>query len=245
MSETAPGATVQHTLAAAVRVVWVDFARSVALLGVIVFHIAWDAEIFGLLPPGTTLSGGWAVFARLVAGSFLFLSGFSLVLAHGRRIRWPAFLSRLARIAGAALLVSLASYVAFPDRWIYFGILHAIAAGSLVALPFLALPPVAALAGAMALVALYLGGLHPFASPLLSFTGLSQSVRPAVDLLPLVPWLAPVLLGVGLAKWRAVAPRPVPPVIAALCWPGRHSLAIYLLHQPILLGLFALATTAF
>ncbi len=43
-------------------------------------------ELFGHLPPGTVaMPGGWAIFARLVAGSFLFLAGVSLVLAHGRR----------------------------------------------------------------------------------------------------------------------------------------------------------------
>ena len=57
----------------------------------VVFHFARDLEIFGILPPGTTLSGGWHVLARVVAGSFFFFAGMSLVLAHGERIRWRSF----------------------------------------------------------------------------------------------------------------------------------------------------------
>ena len=65
------------------RLVAVDLARTVALCGMVVFHFTFDLELFGHLPQGTTVTGGWAVFSRVVAGSFLFLSGVSLILAHG------------------------------------------------------------------------------------------------------------------------------------------------------------------
>ncbi len=59
------------------------------------------------------------------------------------------------------------------------------------------------------------------------------------------PWLGVVLLGVGLghallrAQFRPIAalgraPRP-------LLWMGRHSLAIYMVHQPFLMGALWLA----
>lgn len=55
-----------------------DVLRSFALLGMIVFHFTRDLEMFGYLAQGTTLSGGWALFARSIAGSFLLLAGVSL-----------------------------------------------------------------------------------------------------------------------------------------------------------------------
>ena len=221
------------------RVVSVDLARSLALLGMIVFHATRDLEFFAILPPGTTLNGGWAILARLVAGSFMFLAGVSLVLAHGDGLRSAAFLRRLAVIAAAAAVVTLATLTAFPGRFVYFGILHAVAAGSLLCLPFVrALPASAALAAAAGILTLHASGAAPFETPLLGWTGLSATVRPSLDLIPLVPWLAPMLLGVFTARlWR---PRPElshGPLLTALAWPGRHSLAVYLVHQPLILGL--------
>ena len=118
------------------RLVAIDLARTVALVGMAVFHFTFDLEMFGLVPPGTTTTGGWAVFARLIAGSFLFLAGLSLVLAHGEGIRWRAFGVRMAKVAGAAALVTAGTYAAFPHAFVFFGILHSIALASLMGLAF-------------------------------------------------------------------------------------------------------------
>ena len=64
------------------RVQIVDQGRTVALIGMIVFHFARDLEMFGIWPPGATSTGIWYYLARLVAGSFLFLAGASLFLGH-------------------------------------------------------------------------------------------------------------------------------------------------------------------
>ena len=42
-----------------------------------------------------TAVGGWKLFARCIASSFLFLAGVSLFLAHGDGIRWRGFWKRL------------------------------------------------------------------------------------------------------------------------------------------------------
>ncbi len=228
---------------AAGRVGWIDLARVAALAGMVVFHFARDLEIFSLVPHGLTMSGGWALFARLVAGSFVFLSGISLVLAHGAGLRRGVWRRRFLMIVGAAGLVSLATYAAFPQRFVYFGILHSIAAASLIGLAVLRLPAWGmALAGA-AVVALHLTiGRALLDSVWLAWTGLSSTVRPSLDFLPLVPWLAPFLFGMALA--RAVDLRALPELQlpAALTWISQHSLSVYLVHQPVLLGVIWLAT---
>lgn len=223
------------------RLAALDIARTAALAGMAVFHLAYDLELFGHLAPGTTGHGPWRWFAMLVAGSFLFLAGVSLHLAHAERIRWRAFWRRFAKIAAAAGLVSAGTYAVFPQSFVYFGILHAIAASSLVGLAFLRLPAAATLAAAVAaLVIPSLWRLPAFDTPWLWWTGLSPSVRPTMDFEPMLPWVAPFLAGLALARILRLHTRPrrrTGPVLAALAWPGRWSLVIYLVHQPVLIGL--------
>ena len=225
---------------------WIlDTARSLALLGMILFHFTYDLQLFGLLPPGASTSGFFWYFARGVAGSFLALAGMSLWLAHGQGLRWPGFWRRWIKLAAAAAAVSLATRLAVPEAWIFFGILHAIALFSLIGLGFLRLPAALTLAtgAAILLVSPYLPGLLAWNAAPLRFLGLASTPTPTLDFEPVFPWLAPFLLGLGLAKAMA----PLIPRLSQItgpgwmAWPGRHSLPIYLLHQPLLIGLIWLA----
>ncbi|WP_126976721.1 heparan-alpha-glucosaminide N-acetyltransferase [Frigidibacter oleivorans] len=231
------------------RILWLDTARSAALAGMVLFHFTFDLEMFGLLPPGTTSSGGWAVFARIVAGSFLFLAGIGLWLAQGQGggIRWRPFLRRLAQIAAAAALITAASRIAVPGAYIFWGILHCIAAASVIGLAFLRLPAgITALAAAAALAAPRLLTAPGWDLAPLGFLGLGAETPITLDYVPLFPWLGPFLAGLALAQaagraglWPRLAGGPA--LLARLGWPGRHSLAVYLLHQPLLVGLLWLA----
>jgi len=226
------------------RLVALDLARSLALAGMAVYHFTVDLEMFGVVAAGTTVSGLWFWFARLIAGSFLFLSGVSLYLAHRSGIRWPAFLRRLAMIAAAAALITAATFHAVPDAWIFFGILHSIAVSSVVGLAFLRAPvPVTLLAAAFALVAPHYLRSAAFDAPELAWIGLSTTIPRSIDFEPIFPWLGPFLLGIAAARWTVRAglvARTTRPAaggwLRVLAWPGRHSLAIYLIHQPILFG---------
>lgn len=232
------------------RVLALDLARSAALLAMAVFHFAFDLEMFGWLRPGTVINGGWRTLALGTAGSFLFLAGVSLWLAHGQMRRWPGFWRRFAQIAAAALLISVATRVALGDAFIFFGILHSIAVASLIGMALLRVPAVVLLGLAVAL----------FAAPYVSrseifdwwgfwWTGLQTVPVRSVDYVPVVPWLAPLLIGVALGQigsrlgvWARLARWQGGALARRLAWPGRHSLIVYLLHQPVLITLVAGAT---
>lgn len=229
------------------RIAALDLARSAALLGMAVYHFSYDLQMFGYLAPGSVTSGGWGVFARIVAGSFIAIAGVSLVLAHRRGLRLRAFLRRLAVIGAAAALVSLATLFAFPGNFIFFGILHSIFVSSVIGLPFLRTPwfltalagvAVLALPGFLQIPALDDG---PF-----QWLGLSDH-RASLDFEPVFPWAGPFLLGMAAAqlaglRGRLDRPRRAPgTLVRRLAWPGRHSLAVYLLHQPVLVGVVASA----
>jgi uncharacterized membrane protein len=227
------------------RVLGLDLARTLALAAMAAFHLGRDLEVLGLVPPGTTFGGLWDLSARAIAGTFIFLAGVSLWLAHGRGVAWRGFARRLGLLMLGAAAVSAATYLVAPQAWVRFGILHSIALSSVLALPFLRLPwPATALAAAGLL---WLGPrlAHPaFDGPLWLWSGLGTAPPPMMDYEPMIPWLAPMLLGVACARalgppfWAAArARRRAGRAWAWAAWPGRHSLAVYLIHQPVLIAL--------
>jgi uncharacterized membrane protein len=226
------------------RIDAIDVARGVALVAMAIYHFTWDLEFFGYVPPGMTAVGGWKLFARCIASSFLFLVGVSLFLGHARGIRWRGFAKRLAMVAGAALAITVVTWVAVPNGFIFFGILHEIAVASVLGLLFLRLPAVVTLLVAAAVIAAphYLRSPY-FDDPWWWWTGLSESRPRSNDFVPVFPWFAAVLIGMAAARIaqqagvlaRLAAWSP-PRWTRPLSFGGRHSLAFYLIHQPVLIG---------
>jgi len=230
--------------ATAPRIAMVDAMRGVALVAMTVFHLCWDLEMFGVIDRGFMGSTGMILAARLIAGSFLFLVGFSLVLAHGDRFRARAFLLRLGQIVAAAALITLATWLATPDVFIFFGILHAIALFSVLGLAFLRAPWWLTALAALAFLTLRESLRTPaLDAPLWWWTGLSEIVPLTNDYVPLFPFFGMILAGMAAATlarrqgWLAAlaVPRFDWPTGRLLRFIGRHSLVYYLLHQPAML----------
>ncbi len=229
------------------RIEVLDLARGLALLAMAHYHFSWDIEQFGYLDPGTTTHGLFKIYARSIAGSFLFLAGVSLMLAHGSGFRPRSFLKRLGIVAGAAALITIVTLFATPDTFIYFGILHAIAASSVLGLAFLRLPALLTVLAGIACIALPLFfRADIFNAVWLHWAGLSTIPPRSNDYVPLMPWLGPFLIGMGATK-IAIATGLTERLAAFSAGDnwfsrttqffGRHSLAFYLLHQPLLLAL--------
>lgn len=225
------------------RLLLLDLARSLALLGMVIFHLTYDLGLFGWIAPETAFTGIFWYLARATAGSFLFLAGLGLYLSHGRGIRWRAFWQRLLKIAAAAALVSVGTYLAMPEMWIFYGILHAIALSSLVGLVFLRLPIWALLGLGAGVIALPYHWSLPNLPDAFVWTGLTGRIPLTADFEPFFPWFGPFLFGMAAAKvfeeyrlWQRLEPRATP-LMQKLAWPGQHSLVLYLIHQPVLMGI--------
>jgi uncharacterized membrane protein len=227
------------------RIDGLDVARGGALMAMASYHFCWDLELFGYMHAGTAASGALKLYARAIATSFLFLAGFSLVLATLSGIKWRSFLLRLGQIGAAALVISIVTFNATPESWIFFGILHHIVLASLIGLAALRLNWAIILAGAMAALALPVSGLISTEAPWLSFIGLYEIAPRSNDFVPLLPWLAASLAGIASAKivvannWLEILAKPkaLNSPWRQLKFLGRHSLLFYILHQPLLIGL--------
>lgn len=232
-------------MAGGVRFALPDRARGVALVAMIVAHVLYWCDRYHLVDIDRTDGVLWRGKHYLIMALFCGVSGLSLHLAlrHGLRPRiyWHGCL----RLGLAALAISVLSWFLFGPRWVFFGVLHLLLVARLTA-PAWAHWPTWLLAA--------LGALVVSAGFLLEFADLPAVLRPLglagrfqprpVDYAPLAPYLGLVLLGVALGRWW-YADRDPPPMrpesgpVATLSWLGRHSLAVYLLHQPVV---FALVT---
>ena len=228
------------------RLLWPDVARGVAVVAMVAYHGAWDLSELRMIETQVTAEPAWQAFAMAVAASFLTLSGVGLVLAHGSGLRPARFGRRLLAVSAGAAAVTVGTWLVFPASYVFFGILHAIALGSLLALQAARWPAVAPAGIAALLFVAPLVLRNPvFDEPLLAFLGLGTRVPVTNDYVPVAPWIGFVFAGVatlrmlpGLAAPRASG-APVGRLLRGLAWLGRHSLVIYLLHQPILFGVLS------
>lgn len=219
--------------------------RGVAIVGVIFYHFAFDLRLLEFISTDVTVQTEWRLFARILSGSFLFLAGANLVLAHREKMRWRAFWRRFAVLVVASIGITAATYFAYPELFVYFGVLHAIALFSLMAVPFLRVSIWLVLAVAIAIfIAPFFYSDVMFNTRLFSIVGFWVVPPLTGDLVPIFPSFALTLFGVfamrfalaaGMDCWL-VSIKTNGRVAKTLAWAGRWSLVIYLVHQPILLG---------
>ena len=220
----------------------VDGLRGLAIALMFFYHFCFDLNYFHWITVDFNHQPFWLNLRLIVVTLFLTLVGVSLVLANPLGARWRAAMPRLARLLGSAVLVSAGSYAVFPESAILFGVLHFILIASVIGLLLLRGYRLNLLGG----VALILVGAmvqHPiFDQPALQWLGMMTYKPITEDYVPLLPWMGVVMLGMFLARhpvseeWLK-APWQVPSALRGLTWAGRHSLLLYMLHQPIIFGL--------
>jgi uncharacterized membrane protein len=227
------------------RYALVDIARGVAIIAMAIYHLCWDLSYFRFIAADVGYDPQWVLIARTILSVFLFLVGVGLVLGHGEAIRWRAFWRRWIFVLGGALLITIATWFAFPQSFVYFGVLHAIALFSFLGLPFLRAPIWLTAAVAAVVIALPFFYSDPlFNEKAWSWLGFWQVPPPTNDLVPVFPSFGAVLLGIAAMRLLMTSPlrarlatvQPTNRPARALAWLGRWSLLIYLLHQPVLLA---------
>ncbi|MBN9334251.1 DUF1624 domain-containing protein [Devosia sp.] len=222
----------------------IDIARGVAILAMATYHFCWDLWYFGFLAADVGFDPRWVFFARSILASFLFLVGVGLVLGHGEGIRWKSFWRRWLFAFGGSVAITIGTYIAFPESFVYFGVLHAIALFMLMGLPFLFLPvPVVALVALVFILPPFFFSNVLFDEKIFSWLGFWVVPPVTNDLVPVFPWFGAVLIGILVTRLgkTALLPKlatiqPTGKVPRAFAFLGRWSLPFYLVHQPILLA---------
>ncbi|MBO8141232.1 MAG: DUF1624 domain-containing protein [Firmicutes bacterium] len=231
----------------------VDTLRGLAVVMMVFYHLMWDLSYFGIYPAPVT-RGGWLLFARATASLFLLLVGVSMTLAEARAQEAGAkaaplrqWYGRGLKLLGWGMVISLITWPVLGRQFIAFGVLHLIGTALLLAPLLLRFRRYAlALGGALLALGLTIRQLEASTAWLLPL-GIRPPGYVSVDYFPLVPWLGFVVLGIALGRSylyrrsrKPAGPSRCPVLLRPLSFLGRHSLLIYLTHQPVLFAGFFL-----
>lgn len=233
-----------------------DSVRGICILGMIVYHTLFDVVAFF----GVEISQEMMVIVDIIrdfgASCFICLSG---ICIHFGKKPFKRFLL----IGGASLIVSIVTYIAMPDIPVIFGILTFMAFASLIMLPLkkhldkLPEVPSAVICFILFLLTFEVTGHYvgwysvrlfelpeflyrnyftaAFGFP---FYGFASS-----DYYPIFPWIFMFFFGFFLWKIMKRSEKIMKLLsfrIRFLEAIGKYSLYIYILHQPVVLGVLLL-----
>ncbi len=220
------------------RIEVLDVWRSLAILLMAVYHFLYDLFLFDVISYAQ-LQNPWALALRTGAvGSFMLISG--AVVRFSRNS-----IKRGAIVFCCGILVSLVMH--FMGMAVQFGVLHHL--GTMMIAYGLISKKIEAPRGiwfpilctAVFALTYYIGETVRVETNLLVPLGLRYPGFTSADYYPLLPWgmifAVGVWFGGKLEQWRertGLLQRKMPPVFTFM---GRHSLIIYLAHQPILYGI--------
>jgi len=218
------------------RVPQIDLLRGVAVLMMVVFHLQWSLDYFGVDAPAP-FGGFWNLFQKATGGLFISLVGVSLVLSHSPSASAGKYLSRGGRIFGYGLLVTLGSLVFKPEGFVFFGVLHFIGLAIVLAFPFIRFTWLNLLLGIMLLGAGIQLQSMSFDFPWLVWLGFRHPVY-TIDIYPLLPWIGVVFLGMFAGRIMVRGGRPDMTGAGRrrsrpLRYLGRHALPAYFIHLPL------------
>ena len=232
------------------RLPLIDWLRGFAIALMVIYHFCYDLYFFNYWDTAFG-KGLWIPFRYVIVISFLTLVGVSLALVHGDGVRWSSMKKRSGQLVLASGFVTASSYFVAPEKVTVFGILHFILVASWLALPFLTRPLLSLLLGVGIFSVGHSVTVDWFQPVWLHWLGLMAEKRPALDYVPIFPWLGMVLIGVfaGNVIKTNRAVRNITALDLAnavdrtgaaklMQWAGKHSLVIYLVHQPILFAGF-------
>lgn len=223
----------------------IDLARGFAILLMFIYHFCYDLDYFSYIQANFNTGEFWINFRIIIVTLFLSIMGISLYLATHPALNSKRFKQRLALLAVYALLVSISSWVMFPNAMILFGILHFIFVASLLGLLFVRLGVVNLFLG-IGIILMGQNLEYEIFNPVyLNWIGMMTRLPVTVDYVPLFPWFGVVLIGIYLGqRFRQLPADSVlrnwtsrHPVSNTLILGGRYSLHIYMLHQPLFLGI--------
>lgn len=231
----------------------IDILRGLAIISMTVYHALWDiVYMFGEDIPWFRTDAGF-IFQQSICWSFILISGFCFSIAK-RKLR------RAVTVLVCSAVITAVTALVMPDNVILHGVLSLLGTAMLVTIPFeksfKKIPPFIGIAVSTVLFALtynitdgtigfgdtVLLRLPDFlyANDVTAFFGFPHDGFRSSDYFPLLPWL--FLFWAGYFLYRSFEKNGWLRYLSAFSFRplefiGRHSLEIYMAHQPIIYGI--------
>jgi uncharacterized membrane protein len=219
----------------------IDIARGIGISMVVAYHFFFDLFYFKISDFALQLPV--VAIGRLAAIIMIFVSGISLSISLKR---WGSkkdaafhYLKRIIFLFSIAALITISTWIYPHEGFIFFGIIHFLAVSSLLGIALNWNKKMLAFVLLISLPAWVLLQNMQTNDIFLSIIGAKSSIY-TLDLFSIFPWIGVFFAGMLLGdKMYGANERKFrmknEPRNQLLEFMGRNSLAIYLLHQPILL----------
>jgi len=227
------------------RNIYLDYFRFSAFVLMFVYHFVISDHIFFASGSYLQYETFYELIGSFARNLFILTSGFSLYYSRNS-FPFSKLKSRFFTLLICSLLISLFSYLLFPQYFIFNGIIHFFTFASVVNFLFLKLPTVYKyLVFAINIVAsLFI--LPEISSPylifhILGFSGLKLST---LDFFPFLPWYNLIMLGYFTAPFIDYLNKCIPLKSNFITKIGSKSLKAYMVHPLFLILLFYIFRSA-
>ena len=219
----------------------IDFARGIAIIMMIIYHLVFDLNYFGFISVNM-YNGFLGIFKKIIAVSFITLVGISLTLTSNLKSN-KRIIKKGIIVFAFGLLLTLVTFIFIKENTIYFGILHFIGLSIILSIIFLRFFKLNLLIGILLIILGNIVNKINIDFPLLIIFGITFKGFTTLDYFPLLPWFGLILIGIfvgGLLyknNQRMFKLFNEPKRLSFLQFLGKRSLVIYLIHQPILISI--------
>lgn len=229
-----------------------DSLRGIAIAMMVFFHILFDLNYFGICQVNVSY-GFWRYFGYSTAFLFVFIAGVSVFISSEKSRKcltginyYLKFFKRGMFLLLTGLFITIVTWLIIRDGFIVFGILNLIGLSIILSPFFIRFKKFNALLGILIIIAgIFLAEIKgPYF--LIPF-GITPASFYSLDYEPLFPWFGFFLMGIAAGSYfYPKAKRNFTHILKYqkyfefLGFYGRHSLIIYLIHQPAIIFFLSL-----
>ena len=234
----------------------IDTLRGIAIIMMVIYHILFDLNFLNIYSINLHLLS-FRLFLYPIGTTFLLLVGISLTLSYSKQKKqltekalFYRFIMRGMKIFTLGLLITVSTWFLIGDGFIVFGVLHLIGVSIILSYPFINEKTLSFIIGITIIPLGIFLRFVVFEFNYLLWLGFIPRDFYTLDYFPLFPWFGVVLLGIGIGnhfyknhkRQFNITNHSDQWAIKNLSYLGRHSLIIYVLHQPIILFILIMIT---